>query len=1498
MFDDLKTTDSLPEVELQSADSLPLTITSSSGKDLRVVSTLQANPDYFLTKRERKDYGFLYFFGNNHSTWSEAFFAGLVFSQLFPDLAKKFTKSGFKAIRKGIGFKDHFEAWKTARTGLSIRKDSATDTIKVRVPVFVLASQDRAKYALMSLMNTGPEQGEPTPEELSVLESTPLSSIKDLSFSDWEKSISAYVSTADVNALKKAKAVLSFSSFGPSGVLCFLEFTATKKEVEFITNMGFLQVRPMDMFGPAQEWVYSYFGRFQKTPEFSIPLARIQKETEGKGESRLDTNGLLVDEHAEMFAFDIPSGLESIRRFEDKLSTAYLGSDGEFSSLGVDTKLLPKSMPILVDWVNLKFSYTSTDGRMLVKNLDRCIPAKKFHFVNFLSLKIDSDKAKGFLTLGLKVAQNFGLLQNLDTPALIAEISTIGRIRDEYKGAEDIGLYEIFAYAQKGTTAGGAPNDAGFYCLQLVEGFRQLEQRIKDDPENAYSVYSTLTILSLAGFLRVFNLFGPTFFALRRQDEDERRVYLNQGQDPEYKAESLPFIADNVGKLPHQVKVENQLRESPDNAALPVDTGGGKSMICITDILKEMKTSAGPFLIVCPAHLVAQYTKEIVYFTQGQVNAIPVNSYVIRRHGFGRLQAMIENAPPNTIVITDFLAVVFKANRLAYGVSGVNVYPVVEFLRQFRFQYVFIDECHQLRNGTTRQQAVNRLAADIKKKRIASGTLVTNTLIDLVKQIALMDPTVLGTVEDFIENYALETRGNKVLTWKPGAEIAIKNAIKGNVVIAEAKKKEWAAILPKPRERFHRVDLTPKQRELYETILNEVIEKIKAEAANNQSLQLLLSGKATDEDGNEVDSDISVDQILRPYIARLEQFLNAPAKDALGAVLTDPMDRVSGKARKIVEICQDHIRSNTVGKILIFTNYTDSAAAVYEAFPEDMRNSVILYSAANKEADLAAYEQDDSKKILVGVEVSLNTGGNLQYASRLIRCETVFTPGVLEQGNARIGRPNIKVRENRQEINYDWIVSDKTIDVTKISYLISKTITKAKFDEAGNPRFDDLEVPPLFSMTLDTIRVSNEFDEVMLPYFEKYQAFQQAQFAEYAEYREKNKKTLFNEDGSIKLQKIESSGVTAGSALIRRVPYVPGTEIYKAHDLGLLRYDEFLRKDDLEDEMGGDEEEDEADDGANSSALEMERSRTLGLFVHTDRGDGEIVRVSKSMLVILLSSGEKIKVRKMAAFIVTRAETSNKDIRNSLLKAVGKIPLQTPIDVLEPRLTDKKAVQLEKEAVKKKADERVVLELELTIVNDYLGLRLANVDNELAASTAQSLNFKYSPAYFAAEIPTAAHMLKFFKELSAKGFQLDKFNSTACRDLWVSFQRRGKKATVNMMGAALEIDVKNFYREEFKPNPDRMHVNLYPLIQDGTVYLAMPMKGHPGSLNTIRSVRVPGIKWGQYDSGSELVIFTNSKSKAIRLISNLAKKKEFVIPNAAQLVKQITKLRLARDNKD
>ena len=1545
----------------------------------RPVTTLGQDKQYAMPKGSAGQ-KFLYFFNNRFSGrgkrpfWVFASLAANViadesvrFSGVTPGSHKTYRQSAQKRFQ---------ELWKKVSAGetVNVRKNTDDSSFNISVPVFAhpVGSLDADK-SLLAYCGF----------DLSTLEGDaviPTNVVTD----GWSRPLVEVFKRGNVAEKDRAewaasKAELRVAVIAGTAVF-MINYRLTKEEAEFLVNEEYRFIRPMDLYGLAYEWVSSFYGQSGLSPTFSIPLRQIAQSvksatTVNPPKPRVSEEALLINEHAEVFW--LPAVLDDINRFEDIYTTAF--TNEETSVFGVIDVLsggtsgvkrkAPTPMPVFVDWVNLKFAYTNQRGRLNVMSMDRTYPVNATHEFRVLDQKVASDNVGNILSQTLALGEFYGV-GRMELKKLKDDIFEYGRT---YEGAEptDIKMSDFMDYT---SSVYGPP-------LQAAQEFQSIAtkvlSRIQESPETAYARFSVPNILQLRGSLTITLQNWGKLAELKAADQALRKAYTTQGVDPDYTLPELPMVAEGRGLMPHQFKCLNISKESPNHVLYPVSAGGGKTMIYMADLLREFGhfKTPGPFMIMCPAHLVAQYVKEIVYATDGRMNAIPITSYTVRRNGLERLRTMIESAPNNTVLIVDYNVVTLGVKAMAYGTDSIRIFPVVEFLRQFGITVVYSDETHYLKSESQRQQSVHRLIADIPKKRGASGTFTADTIKDLVKQAALFDPSVFGTVDDFIKEFALETRGTKVLSWKPGTEARVKQIMKENFVYSEAKRKEWAAILPRPIERFHKVDLSERQMEVYNQILSSAVESIQAEMEKNEALRSLLNPEASADEGDEADDTTSLDQLLKPYLARMERFLTAPGKDALGATTLSGEDLVSPKARKIVELAMNHVNEGVSGKVLIFTNYKLTAEAIYEAFPDSFRDQVILYTASEKEKCGAEFENNDSKTVMVGVEVSMNTGLNLQFCSRLIRCETVWIPGTLEQGNARIGRPNIKSKEDRPEIFYDWIISNKTIDVTKVSYLMAKTISVAKYNEAGVTDYDELEVPPLFPMRIETIMQENDFDTTMLDYFGKYEAYKQVVFKEWEEYRVANKSLLFNEDGSLKLTPLVRGETPEGSALMRRVPYVPGTELYNAEQLGLIRYDAYMRlsdeenSNDSDNDNDSDSDSDEDDDSDNTnSELAEERELAKGLAVHTDRGDGEIVRVGRSRITVMLPSGEKFPVNKMAAFVITRNETSSKDIRRNLLQMVGDVPLDSTVDVLETKLTDRMKLRLERQAQReermkerqRKADDvpdfrvkpamaededgnevrvfnvinpddeiletfdtrkearewiaapyegeetteeeeeveegdELAMEISFTMINDMLGLRVDNhEDNDKIAALAQQYGFRYSPEYFAAEIHTPQHLLRVFKGWKEAGFTMPKDNSTVSKAVYIRMLERGRKALPSTVGFSTALDLKNFYREEFKPNPKEDTIMPYPLIQDGTLYLALPARAHPASQKAIRTVKVPGVRWMKFDSSSELILFVRTKEAALAALQKMSKDGIKFI-DTASMKKQFNRLKVVRD---
>ncbi len=1250
----------------------------------------------------------------------------------------------------------------------------------------------------------------------------------------------------------------------------YLKFEVNKKQAEYLGHTPWDELRGIDIYGLARTWANAKRDSSIKPPAFTRPLADIAATLPAGGEPRTNEDGILVDQDGSFYY--LPKEVNNISAFDTTVALSLSGPDGVVAQVqGEEIKKMPPPQMVLVDWVNMKWSFVTESGNLRVMDISRSIPATISHVKGLLSTPIVNEKVGAFVTKVNSIFVNQLGGKGVDIKVMLNNtVPALNRFED-FEGTvlQDVRLHHLFFLAKNIKTRpelnqypelqtfGVFVNDAMPKVLKLLE----------TNVEKSYQDYSVTGIAELTAILKICSKYGHDYDSVHTQDRAAKAKYTAPKVDPNYQMPAVPYMAQDRAMLPHQFKANNMMRDSPDNAILAVDAGGGKTPLGVFDVLKEMKDGLnGPFLIMCPSHLIPQYVIEFAYFTEGRVNCVPVTTYSIRTNGFDGLEAMIEAAPVNTVVLADYNLAKgsSKTKVVGYGTASTAVFAVVDFLRQFRFNYILCDEAHLLKNLNSAQaKAVGQLSADIKKKRLASGTFIANSEVDVATLFSYLDPTVFGTKEEFAKEFSASGTGGKITSLRPGAELEIKQRMQQNCRYVQIKRKEWAAILPPRVESFNNiVELTPAQRKVYDMILAKTKDELLEAAKSNSKLAMILGLVKHDEgDEDAIDEESTalmeggIDELLKPYLSRLEKFLCAPAKDPLGDLELTGSDRISPKVAKFAEICINHLEAGIPGKILAFTNQVESAIEIYSNLPEELKSKTLLYAAADKEALGATFENDDTYQVMIGVGSSMEVGLNLQFCSRLIRCETVLSPAALEQGNSRIGRPNVKKAETRPATYYDWISVDSSIDMTKVAYLLTKKVRIACVEEADNPVYAPLiaDMPPLFRLSLDNIAENNTratLSEYLNPQSGMYRKYLMCVAQDYEEFRKRNPSYL-TPDGKLKMVPLERSEDLEGSKIMRRVPYVPGLQLYKARDLGLVRTDDFLRED--VSDSGDDEEEgvdvDEAevgDDLALAKAKEKARS-VIGLPVHTEYGEGTIVGVSfgkKALSVKLNSDGRKVRVKMLSAFIITKPQTSGKDIRNLLAKASGTIPLDTPLDVQD----NKKVVPIKGkkgkvvEPVKPKA-KQLSVSLRLVVSNDYIGLELDNEeDNKDAAKALRLMKFDDVPAHYFALLKTPQHFTRLMKAAAKIGLTpataaIEK-SLVAFNDAWLTMGAKAK----TMFTIPTMVGLRNFALMNHRPNPARKEFSAYVSVEGEDVYLCLPATGNPGNKAFAANVKASGVQ--------------------------------------------------------
>ena len=1386
---------------------------------------------------------------------------------------------------------------------------------------------------------------------------------------------------------------------GNGQCLVSLEFKCTQEEAEHLVSTDWVEIRPVDMFPLVSMWAAAeYVPKFYGKSAISVSKIAETLPAHNEEDVRIDKYGIGIGLDGKPIY--LPEKCNNTSKYESMYTSVGANPDGTFSLSSLDPKIaeakaaLPANIPVLIDWVNYKFSYTNTTGRIEVMSLEHVRKCTAAMARNLLGKRLTFSQIANWEGYALRSSVRFtgsSLIMERD----LADIPDndpyawtkpiLQRAMQTDKSFKQI-MLEFELEFKQGRGSGQYPNMMEFTtdgsgAFQFIRRFVQmLYSAMVSNLDALYVQYAVSTITENLGWISLLANYGGKMSQTFAEANTATQAAQNQAVDPNWAPPAAPLVTakfsqEDAGMLPHQAKIRNLLKDSPDFAVLSVAAGGGKSMLSITDVLYEIKANrSAPYLIMCPSHLVANYVAEIVEFTDGGVNVLPITSYNIRTTGYARYEQMLNVAPINTILVVDYDALKFRAKSAVYGTSAIAVYPVIEMLRKFKPGYCMLDESHLLKNSkSARFKSVMSLIADIPKKRIASGTLNPDSPSDLAAQMAILDPTIFGTTEEFNTLFAKgEYSGGRVREWKDNAGEMALAMVKRNCVWAEAKRKEWACALPNREDNFIPVELTDRQKEVYDALFNEMVQSIKKKAQTDKNAQRMLdklSGKKASkqdeddfgdmsEESGESDEDLLDDEGdvgagLQPYLAAIEQFVSDPASHPYAksgwveenGTRKEPLtgdDLKAPKTRALIYRLNEWFKRSK-SKAIVFVNYQNTAEAIFNSMPPELRDCGILYRASEKTETINRFKKDPKIKWLIGIRKSLEVGLNLQVAGYLARIEGVWTPGEQEQGDSRIARPFFgKGGDKREVLCFDTFVADRTIDVTKAARLRAKIVGLAKFENSKDPNYQDIESIPVFSMTLKNIQTQNDFSSNVKAYADSMSHLNRVIKAEYAEYKEK-----IEAEGGFKFTQVAKAATPAEARLMARVPYAQGTELYSASELGLVRVDNFLGTEmggeDGEEEEGGGGEDENEDTG--DTVLSAQRNLLVGMRCHTEHGDGEIIGAGApkgspyiTRLRVRLDDGSTVnRLRSTNVFVVTRSETNSIDLRNKLAKAAGlevSAPVTVPAVFVKPgKVTQKMLREQEQQRKQKEQEQRkqdresrktraqISVALNLSVINGYMRLGFEPTKNAAAAKALEANGFKAEQPYVRTLIRSHQHLIKQAQLWADNGFNVTSANENETfrllTDELATKALQTHRHYVRTVGAA---DFQNYLRKAWKPTADKKLMHLFALVTNGgsseaaivnkaarngeepaygAAYLCMPYGGgFPATKNAMRYVAT-GTRWVIKEG--DLSMFVNSTAAVKQILINLRDAGITVsnmdeIRQQAKLVRRVAKIGGVKDD--
>lgn len=1280
------------------------------------------------------------------------------------------------------------------------------------------------------------------------------------------------------------------------------------------------------------------FGKTKGVADFMTPLTSIRefnKTSRYVGKKKTNDSNLMITRKGDIMF--IPE-VDNIDFVEQQIESEAQLDNGEWS---LNDSIRPESSNyevrsgndgierryrktkganrvVYTDWKNGKFCYTDGSGGLRVMELSSCRPVDATHIVGYTRANI-ANMEKVLVNALVHAATTPGLvspptedelrqcfpatghdkaldvLRDFNQESFGLYLSKINlALMKIFLGeeAEGLNVSDQFRQYLEETYNNGLPMseiwpDSPVAPLRCIARTMQnVLRHAMEDLDRFTAGRSVFSALNEMGFASIITSYGGKGRQVILEDEQLRKKYLEPDLKPvkELTIENIPFVKA-LTVQPHQVKVWNYLKNAPEAVILDVAAGGGKTILALLDIAYTIGMGiVKKALVMMPNNLIKNYINDGNLVFKGRMNFVVLNGETMASWGQERLMKLIDAAPINTIFLTSYDF--FKSGKefASYGTVGLEVSMNADFMKQFNWDGVWMDESHKLKNEDSQTtRSVMELVAGIPYRRQLTGTYIPDTYTDVVAQFGAMNPSVFGDKDTFEKRYKAENAGRGAWIPNAGRMIRARMAEYSNVVTI--KRREWRALLPDPKEAFWPVELTVNQSKVYKSILEETLARLEELIANDPKLREMME----QQDGNEEIQE-ALASILNPYMQRLEKFLSAPGEDETSALLVDEEDRISPKLKKAYELIRDHLNKGIPGKILIFTQYKSTAKALFEFAPPDIKDKIVHYTASNKVACMQEFENNPSKMIMVGVETSMNTGLNLQFCSRLIRMETVWNWGNLEQGEARVMRPNLKVVEFREAIYFDWVFCNRTVDVTKTSRMIAKLVSTAKFYEPEDANFQRLPDLEMVKMSLKTIAERNSWEDEtsgLIPHFQAYQAYRNAEHASFEEFKR-------NPMNRTEPFKITDGGIPSNLGpvgMLAQVPYIADMELFGMDDLGLQTYSEFMN--------------DKAPPGTKDPINNVDPT---GLGIHTEDGDGvctgpgtrriktknpdgseTIELVQTGSIWVQLNDGSKRSYPKSNVFVITKKHTNSKSVRQAMAKLAGAdTGVELPIEpVLQPSKPVKQ-VAPKKSANEKVEDNEVLPNMKLYLVayNEYMCLAYNEEDSpSVVVKDMQKLGFVPVRSYAYSEVKRW-QQLEAWIEAAADKFHIDDklmegLNHTL--EMW-----RKSRNNLHLLQQLNPTKLRDFLLKKMRPVV-KGEIKPYIMVMDNVVHLCLDRAANGPMLSKVRALRIPGIHWDDVEDGDHFK-FMKSKTDVRNTVEKI--KERYNITNYSSFTKGFNEIRI------
>ncbi|SDE03039.1 Superfamily II DNA or RNA helicase, SNF2 family [Mucilaginibacter pineti] len=376
------------------------------------------------------------------------------------------------------------------------------------------------------------------------------------------------------------------------------------------------------------------------------------------------------------------------------------------------------------------------------------------------------------------------------------------------------------------------------------------------------------------------------------------------------------------------------------------DMGLGKSIQVIAFILSQRrKTTRNTNLVVVPTSLIFNWEQELRKFAPSiRVLTIYGGDRVKNTAGFDA----------HEVILT------------SYG----TLLQDINFLKDFAFNYVFLDESQQIKNPESQRYKAARLLQS-RNRIVITGTPIENNTFDLYGQLSFACPGLLGSKNYFKAIYSSPI--DKFKSSKRAAELQQKIA----PFILRRTKEQVATELPEKTEMILHCGMGAEQRRIYdayETEFRDYISALNGDVLKKSAMNVLKG------------------------LTKLRQICDSPS--------LIKGDKLPGDASAKIAVLLEQLEEKSPRhKILVFSQFVGMLDLIgQELVKRNIGHCRLTGQTRNRPQVIQEFQTDNSKRVFL---ISLKAGGtglNLTEADYVYLVDPWWNPAVENQAIDRCHR--------------------------------------------------------------------------------------------------------------------------------------------------------------------------------------------------------------------------------------------------------------------------------------------------------------------------------------------------------------------------------------------------------------------------------------------------------------------------------------------------------------